>query len=114
MKAEKRSNSIHFMMSDSERQRLEENMTRAGIPNMGAYLRKMALCGYIVQLDLTETRELVSMLRSVSNNMNQIAKRANETRSIYEADIQDLKERYDTLWGKAKDILKTLAEIQGG
>ena len=113
MKTEKRNNQIHFMMSDSERQRLEDNIKRAGIPNMGAYLRKMALCGYIIQMDLTSVDELVSLLRSVSNNMNQIARRANETRSIYEADIQDLRERYDTLWGKAEDILKTLAELQG-
>ena len=113
MKDEKRNNSIHFLMSDSERQRMEDNMNRAGIPNMGAYLRKMALSGYIVQLDLAETRELVTLLRSVSNNMNQLVKRANETRSIYETDIQDLQARYHTLWGKAKDILKTLAELQG-
>ena len=103
---------IFFRVTPQERKQIEENMERAGIPNMGAYLRKMALSGYIVQLDLTEMREFVSLLRSVSNNMNQIAKRANETRSIYETDILDLQERYNSLWDKAKEILKSLAKLQ--
>ena len=104
---------IFFRVTQKERDKIEENMKRAGIVNMRVYLLKMALSGYIVQLDLSETRELVTLLRSVSNNMNQIARRANETRSIYEADIQDLQARYNALWGKAKEILKTLAELQG-
>jgi len=104
---------IFFRVTPQERERIEENMKKAGVMSLRVYLLKMALSGYIIQLDLTETRELVTLLRSVSNNMNQIARRANETRSIYEADILDLQARYDALWGKAKDILKTLAELQG-
>ena len=62
--------------------------------------------------DLSDVRELVSLLRRCSNNLNQIAKRANETRSIYEADIEDLRRRYDTLWEAANGILTGLARIK--
>lgn len=78
---------------------------------MRAYLLKMAIDGYVIKLDLSDVRELISLLRNATNNLNQIARRANETRSIYEADVQDLQEHYDKLWEKADGILRALAEI---
>ena len=108
----KRDIPIFFRASESERKLITENMKRAKINNMGAYLRKIAIDGYVVNLDLTEVRELVSLLRNVSHNINQIARRANETRSIYEADIKDLQARYDGLWGKADEILRSLADLR--
>ena len=104
---------IFFRVTQEEREQIEVNMERAGITSLRAYLLKMALSGYIIQLDLAETREFTTLLRSVSNNMNQIAKRANETRSIYESDIKDLQEQYAKLWTVSKDILRTLADLQG-
>ena len=89
-----------------------EKMEQAGIQNMRAYLLKMAIDGYVVRLDLSEVREMVSLLRNATNNLNQIARRANETRNIYEADIQDLQANYDRLWDQANDILRALSEIQ--
>ena len=71
----------------------------------------MAVDGYVVNLDLTDVREMVSLLRRSSNNLNQIAKRANETRSIYETDIQDLRERYDRLGEQTNRNLKGLATL---
>jgi small nuclear ribonucleoprotein (snRNP)-like protein len=65
----------------------------------------------VIQLDLSDIRELNALLRSVSNNMNQIARRANETRSIYEADIRDLQERYNGLYQKADGIMRELAKL---
>ena len=58
-------------------------MDELGIRSMGAYLRKMALDGYCIRLDLQDVKALVSLLRICSNNLNQYAKRANETGSIY-------------------------------
>ena len=104
---------IFFRVTPEEREQIEENMKCAGIVNLRVYLLKMALSGYIIQLDLTEMREFITLLRSVSNNINQLAKRANETRSIYETDILDLQERHNDLWVQAKEVLKTLADIQG-
>jgi hypothetical protein len=87
-------------------------MAAAGIRNREAYLRKMVLDGYIVRLDLTEVREMVRLLSNATNNLNQIAKRANETRSVYESDIRDLRAHYERLWKQAEAILRSLAKIQ--
>ena len=79
---------------------------------MGAYLRKMALDGYCINLDLQDVKELVSLLRRCSNNLNQYAKQANATGNIYEADIQDLQERLEEIWGSMKELLVRLSSIQ--
>lgn len=102
---------LHFMATPRERQLIAEKMALLGTRNMGAYLRKMAVDGYIVHLDLGSVRELVALLRSATNNLNQIAKRANETRSIYAADVEDMRERYAELWEAANKILLELAKI---
>jgi len=99
------------MVSEYERDLIEQKMRQTGIRNMGAFLRKMAIDGYVVNLDLSDVRELISLLRNATNNLNQIAKRANETRNIYETDIRDLQEHYDELWEKADGILRALAKI---
>jgi len=87
-------------------------MAAAGIRNREAYFRKMVMDGYIVRLDLTEVREMVRLLSNATNNLNQIVKRANETRSVYESDIRDIQENYEKLWGQAEAILRSLAKIQ--
>ena len=107
-----RTNRIHLMVTEHERDLIEQKMAQAGIRNMGAYIRKQAIDGYVLRLDLSDVWEMVRLLRITSNNMNQIAKRANETRSIYEADVADLQARYDELWNQAADILRALAELR--
>lgn len=102
---------LHFMATPRERQLIAEKMALLGTRNMGAYLRKMAVDGYIVHLELESVKELVALLRNATNNLNQIAKRANETRSIYAADVEDMRERYAELWEAANKILLELAKI---
>lgn len=102
---------LAFRVSEHERGLIEQKMKQAGIQNKEAYLRKMAIDGYVVHLDLSDVREMVSLLRTATNNLNQIARRANETRSIYEADITDLQAHYDKLWDQANGILKGLAKL---
>lgn len=89
-----------------------QKMGEMGVCGMGAYLRKMALDGYCVRLDLEDVGELVRLLRICSNNLNQYAKKANETGSIYKADIEDLQERLDELWKMEKGVLGRLAGIR--
>lgn len=101
--SEKRNVQIHFRLTPSEAERLRIKMEEAGIQSQGAYLRKMALDGYCVRLDLQDVREMVSLLRRCSNNLNQYAKRANETGSIYLADLNDLQERMQQLWQLASE-----------
>ena len=86
-------------------------MTAAGISNREAYLRKMVLDGYVVRVDFSDVRELSRLLRNATNNLNQVAKRANETRSIYAADIADLQDNYEKLWQSAEGIMNKLAKM---
>lgn len=109
---DRRDQDVHFLASKEEVQRIHEKMNELGIRSMGAYLRKMALDGYCINLDLQDVKELVSLLRRCSNNLNQYAKRANETGSVYQADIQDLQERMEAIWSELKKILVRLASIQ--
>ena len=107
----KRNKRIHFLVSADEEERISEKMVSLGIRNRNAYPRKMALDGYCINLELTEVKELVSLLRSCSNNLNQYAKRANETGSVYQADIQDLQERMEDIWTVMKALLIRLSSI---
>ena len=108
----KRDQDVHFLASKEEVERIHEKMDELGIRSMGAYLRKMALDGYCINLDLQDVKELVSLLRRCSNNLNQYAKRANETGNIYESDIRDLQERLEEIWTDMKEVLVCLSSIQ--
>lgn len=108
----KRNIQLNFRVTAEELKQIEEKMGQLGIFNREAYLRKMALDGYAVKLDLPELKELMSLLRRSSNNLNQYAKRANETGSIYKADIEDLRRRLDAIWHQQKELLTELAGIE--
>ncbi len=109
---QKRDQDVHFLASKEEVQRIHDKMAELGVRSMGAYLRKMALDGYCIQLDLTDVRALVTLLRRCSNNLNQYAKKANETGNIYAADIEDLQVRLDEIWTNMREILVHLSNIQ--
>ena len=108
----KREIPIFFRVTPSEQDLIKKNMKNAKISNMGSYLRRMAISGYVIELDLTEVKEFVKLLRNISVNINQIAKKTNETGSIFSSGINELQAHYDTLWNKANDILKELANIR--
>ncbi len=107
-----KSEMIKLRISPEERRQIQRKMEELGIFNRSAYLRKMALDGYCVRLDLKEVKELNRLLRICSNNLNQYAKRANETGSIYKADIEDLQRRMDMIWQLQKELLTDLAGIE--
>ena len=79
--------------------------------NMSAFVRKMAMDGYVIRLDLSEMNEFVRLLRINSNNLNQSAKKANETGNIYLADIKELQKQQDDLWNAMKEFLQHLSNI---
>lgn len=108
---ERRDKTLILRISDSERQKIIEKMRDMGIFNLSAYLRKMALDGYCIRLDLPEIRHMAYLLQNCSNNLNQYAKRANEDGSIYAADIQDLQKRLDELIVLSKRILQKLGDL---
>lgn len=103
---------LHFMVTERERELIAEKMAQLGTANMAAYLRKMAIDGYIVNLDLAGVRELVSLLRNATNNLNQIAKRVNGAGSLYAADVEDMRARYTELWEATNKILMELATLK--
>lgn len=112
MAKRKRNIVIRFRVTPEEREMIESKMEQFGTSNMAAYLRKISIDGYVVRLDLPELREMVSLLRRSSNNLNQIAKRVNETSRIYDADIDCLKENQEKIWSAANGILTRLASIR--
>ena len=79
---------------------------------MSAYIRKMALNGYVIVLDLSDVHELLRLLRINSNNLNQYAKKANTTGSIYKEDIQKLQSQQKEIWNEMGNIVSRLANIQ--
>ena len=112
MRRRNRNIKLEFWVTEEERDMIAEKMAQYGTENMSAYLRKIAIDGYVVRLELPELREMVSLLRRSSNNLNQLARRANETGRVYEADIKDVKENQERLWQAASDILAALAKLQ--
>lgn len=106
-----RDQEMHFLLTPEELERVEQKMREAGIVNRSAYFRKMVLDGYVVRLDTADIHKMVSLLRRSSNNLNQIAKKANATSSIYGADIADLQAKQDELWELAKEIAARLSTI---
>ena len=109
---EKLNDTIILRVSKADRERIRAKMDELGVMNMSAYIRKMALDGYCVKLDLQDLKELIRLLRICSNNLNQYAKRANETGNIYESDIMDLQERLEEIWTGMKEVLVRLSSIQ--
>ena len=101
-----------FRVTPEERELIEKKMEQLGTTNMAAYLRKMAIDGYAVNLELPELREMVSLLRRSSNNLNQLTRRVHETGRFYDADLEELRQSYDGLWDAAQKILTSLAKIQ--
>ena len=109
--AAKRPISVKLRLSEAERDLIAEKMEAANIRNREAYLRKMALDGYVLRLDFADVRRMVWLLSNATSNLNQIAKRANETRSVHAADIRVLRADYEELWSFARDVMKKLAKI---
>lgn len=107
----KRKVQLNFRVSPEELALIEQKMAQLGTKNREAYLRKMALDGYVVRLELPELKELVSLMRYSSNNLNQLARRAHETGRIYDADLEDISRRQEALWDGVHQVLTQLAKL---
>jgi hypothetical protein len=102
---------LHFRVSPEEKNIIEAKMEQVGIKSMSAYLRKMALDGYVIKLELPELREMISLLSRSSGNLNQIARRVNSTNRVYAEDMEDMMRQQQELWLCANKILKRLASL---
>lgn len=110
MSARKRNIHLHVMVTEDEFNTIHQRMSEAGISNTGAYIRKIALNGYVLNVDLAPVRELVSLQRRCAANLNQVAIHAN-TYGVYPSEIAALQKDYAELWGRVSDVLKQLATV---
>lgn len=102
---------VNFRVSKEELALIEEKMAQLGTKNREAYLRKMAIDGYVVKLELPQLKELLSLMRYSSNNLNQLARKVHETGRIYDADLEDISQRQEQLWQGVKEILTQLSKL---
>lgn len=112
MAKRKRDIQLKVRVTPEERAMIEAKMAQLGTTNMAAFMRKMAIDGYVVKLDLPELRELVSLLRYSSNNLNQLTRRVHETGRVYVTDMEDILQNQERIWQAASGILSRLAAIK--
>ena len=106
-----KSEAIYIRLSENERKQIKEKMEVCNIKNMSAYILKMAIDGMIINLDMPELKEISRLLRYNGNNINQIAKRLNEGKSVYASDIADIKEKQTQITDMVRDIYLKLSKM---
>lgn len=111
---EKRKRRVKLLtrVTEEEYAQIQARMAQVGTGNLSAFLRKLALNGRIVMLDMDEIKTLVSLLRRTSANVNQIAKRVNATSRVYENDLAEIQNRLGEVWFALDDVLRKLAVIE--
>jgi uncharacterized protein (DUF1778 family) len=102
---------LSMKISQEERDMIERRMAQSGMTTLRAFIVKMAVDGRVIHVELDSVREMVRLLSNATNNINQIAKRANETGNIYACDIDVMKEHIEDVWGQAKEILQKLNKL---
>ena len=107
----RRNHQLLFRVDDDELELIEEKMAALGFRNREAYLRKMAIDGYCIRLDLQELRKLTKLMRAVSNNLNQYARWANESGKVNRGDMRDIREKFEAIYDTEKKILSSLQSI---
>ena len=107
MENRKRNIQMKFYVTEEEKQLIEQKMAQLPTQRIGAYLRKMAIDGYIIYTDTTDIKAFTAELSAIGRNINQIAKRINATGSPYQADMEEIRERLDQIWQLQRRILSS-------
>ena len=97
---------LKVRVNQQEKEIIQQKMQQLGTTNMGAYLRKMAIDGFILKLDMAELKEMLSLMRRISSNINQIAKRENETGRVYDVDLEEIQNQQEQLWTAMRNVLQ--------
>ena len=100
-----------FRVTEEERDMIRKRQEQSGIINMRAYLLKMAIDGRVINVELESVNEMNRLLSNVSNSINQIAKRVNQTGNIYSTDLEDIKTQQDEIWKQQKEILRKFCDV---
>ncbi len=101
----KREIQMKFWVTEEEKQLIDRKMQLVPTRRYGAYLRKMAIDGYVIQVDTTDIKEMTKALSSIGRNINQIAKRINAGGPAYQADMEEIRERMEQIWQLQRRIL---------
>ena len=107
----KRSKQLKIWVSQEEQELIRQKMAEFGTDNMGAFVRKMVIDGYIVKLDLPELKEIIRLLGSIANNVNQIARRVNAGGSVYKEDLEEINANLDQNYKMLRKVMKSLSKI---
>ena len=107
MENRKRNIQMKFYVTEEEKRLIDEKMAQIPTRRIGAYLRKMAIDGYIIYTDTADIKAFTSELSAIGRNINQIAKRLNAGGPAYQADIQEIRERLDEIWQLQRRILSS-------
>lgn len=110
-KNEGRTIGLYFKVTPEELTLIEDKMKNAKIPNKRAYLRKMAIDGYVISIEMGNIVEMIKLLCSISNNVNQIARRCNETRNLYVQDVEELQQGYASIQKQMMGLIKRLSNL---
>ena len=110
-KNRQRPTQLHFYVNDQELAWIKQKMAQLGTENMSAYLRKLAIDGYVIKLDLPELKELVSLMRHIANSENQIAKKVNATGRVYDTELEEIKKNQEEIYEGIRKILNSLAKL---
>ena len=102
---------LNFRVTDREKELIEGRMQELGTTNREAFLRKIAIDGMIVKLEVPELKEILSLMRYSSNNINQIAHRLNESGRIYEVDLAQVQAQHEQLWNMLNSLLEKLNAV---
>ena len=103
---------ITFWVTEDELAKINANMEKLGTSNLSAYLRKMAITGLIVQLDIPELKQIVSLMRRTSANINQMAKHINQGDTVAVQQIEGLHEQQEEIWSGGRGVLQQLSTLQ--
>ena len=103
----KRNIQMKFWVTEEEKRLIDEKMKQLPTRRYGAYLRKMAIDGYIIHTDMSSLKEMNKTLFSIGRNINQIAKKLNAGGPAYQADMDEIRERLDQIWQLQRRILSS-------
>ena len=99
---------LKIWVNEEERKLIEQKMAQLPTSQLGAYMRKMAIDGYIIYTDIKNIKQYIRELQTIGKNINQIARRVNSTTNIYKEDIEEIKKRLDEIWQLQRYILSNL------
>ena len=102
-----RNNPAFLWLTEDEKALIYQKMRQAGTDNFSAYARKMLIDGYVIQVDYSDVKKMTAEIQKIGVNINQIARRVNTTGTVYEADIQEIKERLTQIWQLQRSILSS-------